>query len=70
MLYIMYGLSRDGLVNEKGRARVEYMAISMMLGDTNVAGPGSSLIRLLAKGIAAYGSWRGMEEDLLQRYWK
>jgi len=72
MLYIIYGLAKDGKVNGKGVPRnIIHACLVAKMSDTWV---GSRWVRLLGgglvvKGIAGLGRRCGVERRLVSRYW-
>lgn len=68
-LYIMYGLSRDGLVDEDGLPEnIYHTSIFVVLGDTRASGARSLFTPLMWR-IAGRAQRQGIEEELMEKYY-
>ncbi len=68
-LYILYGLGRDGKLDEDGAPEsIYYTAIFMVLSDTRAPGIFSALTPLMSR-IAGRAQRLGIEEELFENYY-
>lgn len=68
-LYLMYGLSRDGLVDENGLPEnIYHTALFVVLGDTRAPGVRSLLSPLMWR-IAGRAQRQGIEEEVMESYY-
>ena len=66
-LYLLYGLDRDGQVDDDGFDDIRHAALFIMMSDTH--GDGAlRLLRPLLNRIAGRAQQQGLEQELLQRY--
>ncbi|KIX05338.1 uncharacterized protein Z518_06210 [Rhinocladiella mackenziei CBS 650.93] len=70
-LYILFGLNNDGLADPKTGMphNMLHTAIVADLGDMRFPGFQGGLINYFTKILALVARWRGVEEELLQKYW-
>lgn len=70
-LYILFGLCNDGLSDPNTNLPISILhtAIVADMGDMRFPGYGGALLNYLMKGLAAVARWRGIEEELLKKYW-
>lgn len=70
-LYILYGLANDGKCNADARP-TSFVTACLIgdMGDLRFPGPMKWLGGgVLVKCVAAYARWRGLEAELLKKYW-
>lgn len=71
-IYIMYGLANDGECDDEG-VPTSFVVMCLVgdMGDLKIPGPmkwfGGGL---LVKCVAAYARWSGLEERLINKYWR
>ena len=70
-LYILFGLNNDGLADPKTGMPYNILHIALIgeMSDMRFAGFQGTLMNYLTGFLAAYARWRGVEEELLKKYW-
>lgn len=70
-LYILFGLCNDDLSDPKTALpkSIFHTAIVADMGDMRFPGIAGGVTNYLLKGVAAVARWRGIEEELLKKYW-
>ncbi|KAK5063047.1 hypothetical protein LTR84_005123 [Exophiala bonariae] len=70
-LYILFGLCNDDLADPKTNLpkSILHTAIIADMGDMRFPGIAGGVANYLMKGLAAFARWRGIEEELLKKYW-
>jgi len=70
-LYILFGLNNDGLADPKTGVpyNILHTALIGEMSDMRFGGFQGTLMNYLTVFLAAYARWRGVEEELLQKYW-
>ena len=69
-LYILYGLARDGKCREGGIPKdFMHLAVVAAMSDMWPAGWRGGILIPVLKVVAWWGRMRGVEEELVKRYW-
>jgi len=70
-LYVLYGLARDGLCHDKGVPNsLVHTCLILTMADLRPPGVIFGILSPLVYLTAAIARWRGVEEDLFNRYWR
>jgi len=70
-LYVLFGLANDGFIDaQTGMPKsLVHASVIAELGDMSFPGLMGSVMKRVSKILAQWARWRGIEEELLKKYW-
>lgn len=70
-IYILFGLNNDGLADPKTGMPLSLLHTALIgdMSDMRFPGFQGGMMNYVGKVLAMYARWRGIEEELLKKYW-